>query len=155
MSTPTASIIVIGNEILSGRASMFVQTEKTKGKEFISSFLLKNPRAIIKPSGLIFNEIIAGVGPPASSTSTVMVHYHGTLIDGSVFDSSVSRGDPVKFPLQNVIKAWQEGVAMMRQGGKATLVCPAEIAYGDNGSPPVIPPGATLVFEVELLEVIA
>lgn len=143
------------NEILSGRASMAIDTEKKKGKDFAASFLLKSPRAVIKPSGLIYNEILAGVGPQASPTSTVMVHYHGTLIDGTVFDSSVQRGEPIKFPLRNVIKGWQEGVAMMRQGSKATLVCPADIAYGDNGSPPVIPPGATLIFEVELIEVIA
>ena len=86
--------------------------------------------------------------------STVVVHYHGTLIDGTVFDSSVNRGEPIKFPLRNVIKGWQEGVAMMKTGGKATLVLPAEIAYGDTGSPPVIAPGATLVFDVELIEVL-
>lgn len=106
------------NEILQGRASMAVDKEKSRGKDFVTSFLLKSPRAIQRPSGLIFNEIIAGTGPQASATSTVMVHYHGTLIDGTVFDSSVNRGEPIKFPLRNVIKAWQEGVAMMRQGGK-------------------------------------
>ena len=143
------------NEILNSRASMAVDNEKKKGKDYCSSFLLKNPRAVIRPSGLIYNEIIAGVGPQANAASTVRVHYHGTLVDGTVFDSSVSRGEPISFPLRNVIKAWQEGVAMMRQGGKATLVCPSDIAYGDNGSPPVIPPGATLIFEVELIEVIA
>ena len=85
--------------------------------------------------------------------STVRVHYHGTLVDGTVFDSSKERGEPLEFPLRNVIKGWQEGVALMKVGGKATLVCPPDIAYGDSGSPPVIAPGATLVFEVELLNV--
>jgi FKBP-type peptidyl-prolyl cis-trans isomerase FkpA/FKBP-type peptidyl-prolyl cis-trans isomerase FklB len=85
--------------------------------------------------------------------STVLVHYHGTLTDGTVFDSSIARGEPIKFPLRNVIKGWQEGVSLMKAGGKATLVCPSAIAYGDAGSPPVIPPGATLVFDVELIEV--
>lgn len=84
----------------------------------------------------------------------MLVHYHGTLTDGTVFDSSVQRGEPIKFPLRNVIKGWQEGVAMMKVGGKATLVVPPEIGYGDSGSPPVIAPGATLVFEVELIDVL-
>lgn len=81
------------------------------------------------------------------------VHYTGTLTDGSIFDSSVQRGEPLKFPLGNVIAGWREGVAMMRTGGKAELIIPSDLAYGDNGSPPAIPPGATLKFEVELLEV--
>jgi FKBP-type peptidyl-prolyl cis-trans isomerase FkpA len=89
----------------------------------------------------------------ATLASTVRVHYHGTLVDGTVFDSSKERGEPLEFPLRNVIKGWQEGVALMKVGGKATLVCPPDIAYGDSGSPPVIAPGATLVFEVELLNV--
>jgi FKBP-type peptidyl-prolyl cis-trans isomerase FkpA len=92
-------------------------------------------------------------GYQATLESTVEVHYHGTLIDGTVFDSSVNRGEPIKFPLSNVIRGWQEGVAMMKTGGKATLVIPPEIAYGDSGSPPVIAPGATLIFEIELLNV--
>lgn len=71
-----------------------------------------------------------------------------------MFDSSVDRKEPIKFPLKQVIKGWQEGVSMMQVGGKATLVCPSDIAYGENGSPPVIPAGATLVFDVELLEVL-
>eukprot|EP00605_Chrysophyceae_sp_TOSAG23-4_P000225 GSChrysophyteH1.ASY1.ANO1.262.1 assembled CDS len=105
------------------------------------------------PSGLVYSEIIAGIGAQPTADSTVLVHYHGTLTDGTVFDSSVDRGEPIKFPLKNVIAGWQEGVALMRQGGKATLVVPSDLAYGDQGSPPVIPPGATLQFDVELLEV--
>jgi FKBP-type peptidyl-prolyl cis-trans isomerase FkpA/FKBP-type peptidyl-prolyl cis-trans isomerase FklB len=83
----------------------------------------------------------------------VKVHYQGTLIDGTVFDSSLQRGEPVSFPLGNVIKCWTEGLQQMKVGGKSRLVCPANLAYGDRGSPPNIKPGATLVFEVELLEI--
>jgi FKBP-type peptidyl-prolyl cis-trans isomerase FkpA/FKBP-type peptidyl-prolyl cis-trans isomerase FklB len=84
----------------------------------------------------------------------VKVHYHGTLSDGTVFDSSVKRGEPATFPLNGVIPCWTEGVQQMKVGGKSRLVCPSELAYGDRGAPPLIRPGATLVFEVELLEIL-
>ena len=142
------------NAVLTGRAGKLVSVEKTKGEEFVANYLLKNPKAVKTPSGLVYNEIVAGTGEQPTINSTVNVHYHGTLIDGSVFDSSVNRGEPIKFPLKNVIQGWQEGVSLMKVGGKATLVVPSDIGYGDNGSPPVIPPGATLVFEVELLSIV-
>jgi len=81
----------------------------------------------------------------------VKVHYHGTLRDGEVFDSSVERCEPTTFPLNRVIPCWTEGVGLMKPGGKARLVCPSETAYGERGSPPRIPGGAALVFEVELI----
>ena len=104
-------------------------------------------------TGLIYQEIKAGKGAQPKDVDTVKVHYVGTLIDGKEFDSSVKRGEPVEFPLGQVIPCWTEGVAKMKVGGKARLVCPADLAYGDQGRPPVIPAGATLVFEVELLDV--
>ena len=87
-------------------------------------------------SGLVMTTLKAGTGPSPKATDKVKVHYHGTLTDGSVFDSSVQRGQPATFPLNGVIKCWSEGVQLMKVGGKSRLVCPAELAYGDRGAPP-------------------
>ena len=95
-----------------------------------------------------------GTGDSPKDTDTVKVHYHGTLRDGTVFDSSVERGTPAQFPLNRVIPCWTEGVQKMKVGGKGRLTCPASIAYGDRGAPPKIKPGAALAFEVELLEIV-
>jgi FKBP-type peptidyl-prolyl cis-trans isomerase FkpA len=105
------------------------------------------------PSGLVITTIKEGTGPSPKATDTVKVHYHGTLPDGRVFDSSVKRGEPATFPLNGVIKCWTEGVQLMKVGGKSKLVCPADIAYGDRSPSPLIQPGATLIFEVELLAI--
>mmetsp|Transcript_35840 Transcript_35840/g.71317 ORF Transcript_35840/g.71317 Transcript_35840/m.71317 type:complete len:247 (+) Transcript_35840:38-778(+) len=140
------------NEVLMERTRGVVDKEKKKGLEFVTKFLHEHPNAINTESGLVYNELVAGMGKQPTIDSTVKVHYHGMLPDGTVFDSSVERGEPISFPLKQVIRGWQEGVPMMKVGGKATLVIPSDIAYGDQGSPPVIAPGATLVFELELLE---
>lgn len=117
--------------------------------------ILKEAGAVKTPSGMAFIEQKKGTGPSPKATDTVKVHYKGTLVDGKTFDSSYDRGEPAQFPLNGVIPCWTEGVQKMTVGGKAKLVCPPDLAYGERGSPPVIPPGATLVFEVELLEVAA
>ena len=104
-------------------------------------------------SGLVYKVIKQGKGASPAATDTVKVHYTGKLPDGTVFDSSVERGEPAEFPLDRVIPCWTEGVAMMKVGGKSQLVCPSNIAYGERGSPPKIGPGATLVFEVQLLDI--
>jgi FKBP-type peptidyl-prolyl cis-trans isomerase FkpA len=102
------------------------------------------------PSGVVFVPMTEGTGENPTATSTVRVHYHGTLRDGTVFDSSVQRGEPISFPLNGVIPCWTEGVQKIKVGGKAKLVCPSDTAYGDQGSGS-IPGGAALAFEVELL----
>lgn len=106
------------------------------------------------PSGLIYESLKDGSGPQATPTATVQVHYRGTLADGTEFDSSYKRGQPAAFPLNRVIPCWTEGVSKMKEGGKAKLTCPPEIAYGSRGAGSVVPPNATLTFEVELLKVV-
>jgi FKBP-type peptidyl-prolyl cis-trans isomerase len=106
------------------------------------------------PSGLVFTPVKEGTGPSPAPTDKVKVHYRGTLADGKEFDSSYSRGQPAEFPLNQVIPCWTEGLQKMKVGGKAKLVCPAAIAYGEQGRPPVIPGNAVLFFDVELLEIV-
>ncbi|MFN9448729.1 MAG: FKBP-type peptidyl-prolyl cis-trans isomerase [Rubrivivax sp.] len=108
--------------------------------------------SVTTPSGLVIKTVKAGTGASPAATDVVKVHYRGTFPDGKEFDSSHKRGQPAEFPLNRVIRCWTEGVQMMQVGGKAQLVCPASIAYGDRGTPGgPIPPNATLHFEVELL----
>jgi FKBP-type peptidyl-prolyl cis-trans isomerase FkpA len=124
-------------------------------KEASAAYLTKaaaEPGAVKTDSGMIYRELRAGTGPSPKATDTVKVNYRGTLTNGTEFDSSYKRNEPAEFPLNQVIKCWTEGVQKMRVGGKYSLVCPSDIAYGDQGRPS-IPGGATLVFEVELLEV--
>ena len=107
--------------------------------------------AIQTETGLVYKELVAGYGPQPEAGDRVQVHYHGTFIDGKVFDSSVERGRPSTFPLDKVIPGWTEGLKMMKGGGKTRLVIPPHLAYGAAGKPPKVPPCAILVFEVELL----
>jgi FKBP-type peptidyl-prolyl cis-trans isomerase FkpA len=104
-------------------------------------------------SGLVYDSLKEGSGASPTAADTVKVHYRGTLANGTEFDSSYKRNEPAEFPLGRVIKCWTEGVQMMKPGGKARLTCPPAIAYGERGAGGVIPPNATLTFEVELLEV--
>ncbi len=104
-------------------------------------------------SGLVYTSLREGKGPSPTSADTVKVNYRGTFPDGKEFDSSYSRKAPATFPLGRVIPCWTEGVQHMKVGGKAKLVCPAQIAYGERGAGGVIPPNATLHFEIELLEI--
>lgn len=118
-----------------------------------ASAAAKEPNAIVTGSGLVYRSLREGKGPSPSETDTVKVHYRGTFADGKEFDSSYSRGQPAEFPLNRVIKCWTEGVQRMKVGGRAKLTCPPAIAYGERGAGGVIPPNATLQFEVELLSI--
>jgi len=129
------------------------KVEAEAGKAFLEKAAAE-PGAKKTASGLVITELKAGTGPSPKSTDQVKVHYHGTLTDGKVFDSSVQRGEPATFPLNGVIPCWTEGLQLMKVGGKSRLVCPANIAYGDRGAPPDIKPGATLIFEVQLLDIV-
>lgn len=151
--TPKVDMQVYGpkiQQLAQARASVQAEGEKKKGQAFIDKAAAE---AGVKKtaSGAIVKITTEGKGALPKASDTVKVHYKGTLIDGTEFDSSHKRGQPATFPLGNVIKCWTEALQLIKVGGKARLVCPSAIAYGDRGSPPIIKPGATLVFEVELL----
>jgi FKBP-type peptidyl-prolyl cis-trans isomerase FkpA len=122
------------------------------GQDFLEK-AAKEKGATKTPTGMVYISLTEGKGDSPKATDSVKVNYRGTLIDGKEFDSSYKRGKPLEFKLDNVIKCWTEGVQKMKPGGKARLVCPPNLAYGDNGAGEMILPGATLDFEVELLEV--
>ncbi len=115
----------------------------------------KEPGATVTASGLVYRSLTEGTGASPAATDTVKVHYRGTLPDGKEFDSSYKRGEAASFPLNRVIPCWTEGVQRMKVGGKARLTCPSAIAYGERGAGSVIPPHATLHFEVELVDIVA
>jgi FKBP-type peptidyl-prolyl cis-trans isomerase FkpA len=119
----------------------------------------KEPGAVKTPSGLVFFDLQPGVGASPRLSDVVKVHYRGTLVNGAEFDSSYALKEPARLPLSHVMPCWREALQMMKVGGKARLVCPAKLAYGEGGAPsrdrrkPSIPGGATLVFEVELFDI--
>lgn len=123
------------------------------GAAFIAS-AAKQPGATRTASGIVMTTLTAGQGATPAATDKVKVHYEGRLIDGTVFDSSRQRNEPAEFPLDGVIPCWTEAVQLMKVGGRARIVCPAKLAYGERGSPPLILPGSTLVFDVELLDIV-
>ena len=140
------------NQLAQDRMTKATEKQKALAKPFLEKAATEKD-ARKTASGLIYTEIKAGTGAQPNAASIVKINYVGTLIDGKEFDSSVKRGQPAEFPLGQVIPCWAEGVGIMKAGGKAKLVCPSEIAYGDRGRPPRVSGGATLIFEVELLEV--
>jgi len=139
-------------EVFKARMDKVASKEKDSGKAFLEKFI-KDEAATKTESGLAYKVIKDGTGATPGAEDVVEVHYHGTLADETVFDSSVERGKTISFPLNRVIKGWTEGLQTMKEGGKTKFVIPADLAYGEAGAPPKIPGGATLVFEVELFKV--
>jgi len=139
------------NELAMQRESKGADETKKKGQEFASN-VAKQKDATTTSTGIVIRTITAGTGSSPAPTDVVKVHYEGKLIDGTVFDSSVQRNEPAEFPLNQVVPCWSEALQKIKKGGKAQIVCPSDVAYGDQGQPPTIPPGATLSFEVELLD---
>ena len=129
-------------------AAFPVQAQNT-----VTAAAAKEPGAQVTASGMVYRSLKDGTGSSPKASDTVRVHYRGTLPDGKEFDSSYKRNESIEFPLSRVIPCWTEGVQMMKVGGKAKLTCPPATAYGDRGAGGVIPPKATLLFEVELLAI--
>lgn len=134
------------------KQQMMAQENLNKAKEFLQKNS-QQPGVKVTPSGLQYKEMVAGKGITPTAEDTVEVHYTGKLLDGRVFDSSVERGQTIKFPLNQVIKGWTEGLQLMKEGGKAILYIPSELGYGDRGAGGVIGPNEALIFEVELIKV--
>lgn len=129
-----------------------VENNKKKGDEYLANNK-KQKGVVVRPSGLQIQVLKEGTGKQPTATDEVQVHYHGTLLDGTVFDSSIDRGEPVTFRVNRVIPGWTEALQLMKEGGKVRVVIPAELAYRQRGAPPKIGPNETLIFEIELLKV--
>ncbi|MCM3875315.1 MAG: FKBP-type peptidyl-prolyl cis-trans isomerase [Thermoanaerobaculia bacterium] len=152
---PKVDLAVYGpklQEFAKGRLGAGASGEKKAGAAFVAKEA-QQPGAAKQPTGFVYKEVKAGTGAAPKATDKVKVHYRGALTDGTVFDSSIERGEPVTFPLTGVIPCWTQGLQLMKEGGKARLVCPSELAYGDEGRAPKIKGGATLVFDVELISI--
>jgi FKBP-type peptidyl-prolyl cis-trans isomerase FkpA/FKBP-type peptidyl-prolyl cis-trans isomerase FklB len=135
------------------RRAATLERERSAGAAFLSA-ALQEPGVQRHASGFVMQPLAPGHGEQPSALDHVRVHYEGMLIDGTVFESSRDRTDPATLPVRGVIPCWSEALQSMRVGGRSRLICPAELAYGDRGSPPAVRPGATLVFDIELLGVV-
>jgi FKBP-type peptidyl-prolyl cis-trans isomerase len=141
------------NELARSRKQVADEKQKAAGPEYVAKMAAaKGARKTT--SGAVVIPVKEGAGASPAASDKVRVHYAGRLVDGKEFDSSYKRGQPAEFPLDGVIKCWTEALQTMKVGGKATVVCPSDIAYGPNGRPPVIPGNAVLTFEVELLDIV-
>jgi FKBP-type peptidyl-prolyl cis-trans isomerase FkpA len=135
------------------RIAVLMTKEKEAGTAFATKAATEKG-ATKTATGIVVTQLTPGTGASPAASDQVKVHYEGKLTDGKVFDSSIARGEPATFPLDGVIPCWTEALQLMKVGGKNRIVCPQELAYGERGSPPLIRPGATLVFDVELLEIV-
>lgn len=140
-------------KIFDDRVKVKIEREREAGLKAVEAAKAVEG-AMVLPSGVVYKETSAGDGAQPAMTDHVRLHYHGTLHDGTEFDSSLESGEPAEFALNQVVPCFGEGVAQMKVGGKATLTCPPESAYGEAGRPGILP-GTTLIFEVELLEILA
>lgn len=140
------------NSYMAQKTAVEAEGAKQEGVEFLAENATKEG-VIVTASGLQYEVVEEGTGASPSATDNVTVHYHGTLIDGTVFDSSVDRGEPATFPLNGVIPGWTEGLQLMKEGGKTRFYIPSELAYGDRAASELIGPGSTLIFDVELIKV--
>lgn len=140
-------------ELQTTRVGAAREREKTAGTEFLAKAAAE-AGATKSESGMVFKSVKEGDGATPAATDTVKVHYEGRLVSGKVFDSSRERNEAATFPLNGVIECWTEGLQKMKVGGTAQLVCPPEMAYGEEGRPPQMPGNATLIFDVELLEIV-
>ena len=139
-------------DMVTSADSVEIKDNLTLGREFLAENK-KQEGVVETPSGLQYKVVKMGDGRKPKATDTVRVHYHGTLIDGTVFDSSVQRGEPIEFPLNHVITGWTEGLQLMPVGSKFIFFIPPQLAYGEQSPSPLIKPNSTLIFEVELFDV--
>ena len=139
-------------KVMQQKQNSIMDKEKAKGAAFLAENK-KKEGVVETASGLQYKVVKMGTGAKPTATDKVKVHYHGTLLDGTVFDSSVERGQPITFPLNQVIAGWTEGVQLMPVGSKFIFYIPSNLAYGDRAAGDKIKPGSTLIFEVELLDI--
>lgn len=137
---------------LDNKGKTALNEEKEKGRKFLEENKTK-PGVKVTASGLQYKVLVESIGKRPSATDTVEVHYEGRLIDGTIFDSSIQRGERISFPLNQVIAGWTEGLQLMSEGSKFEFYIPSHLAYGDHGAGGAIPGGATLIFQVELFKV--
>ena len=141
------------NEFFSNLQDEIAETNKQAGKEFLAENA-KRSGVVVLPSGLQYEVLAEGKGRKPKATDKVQCHYHGTLIDGQVFDSSIQRGTPAVFGINQVIPGWEEALQLMPEGSRWKLYIPSDLAYGEQGAGGSIPANATLIFEVELIKIL-